>query len=402
VEAWVGNERTLRVRFETVEALRQEFQSNLSNGGLFVATEAACELREPVCVHIELAFANATFELPGEVVHVVPAELAATGATPGVALQLHENPAALCERLEPHMGGAPDGAPEYDVRRRWPRTRARVAARIGGEDGVVSGRTRDLSQGGALVGVDAAVETGQSVQLTLQHPTTGEEMEVAGRVVREVEGESGVTAVAVEFDLPDAQREAVEGFVEDIQRVEHARRLGGIVGAIESLGPQNIVQMFATTAPEGSVILRSGSEEGTIVFQGGLLRSARIGTLVGMKALVRMLAWSEGSFEFQASVEDGDVTGAPLPLEAALLDAARQLDEGGRVDATRFPLHAKLAIGPQAPGGRDLSKVEAAVLDLARVGFSVERVLEVIPEPDPEILRALDALSDEDLVELNA
>ena len=42
----------------------------------------------------------------------------------------------------------------------------------------------------------------------------------------------------------------------------------------------------------------------------------------------------------------------------------------------------------------DLSKVEAAVLDLARAGFTVRRILDFIPEPDSEIYRALESLSD--------
>jgi hypothetical protein len=42
----------------------------------------------------------------------------------------------------------------------------------------------------------------------------------------------------------------------------------------------------------------------------------------------------------------------------------------------------------------DLSKVEAAVLDLARAGFTVRRIVDFIPEPDSEIYRALGSLSD--------
>ena len=46
------------------------------------------------------------------------------------------------------------------------------------------------------------------------------------------------------------------------------------------------------------------------------------------------------------------------------------------------------------------SKVEAAVLDLATAGFTVQRALEVIPEPDPEIFRALQALVEAKLLAL--
>jgi hypothetical protein len=46
------------------------------------------------------------------------------------------------------------------------------------------------------------------------------------------------------------------------------------------------------------------------------------------------------------------------------------------------------------------SKVEAAILDLARAGFSVQRMLDVIPEPDPEIFRALQSLREAGLIEI--
>jgi hypothetical protein len=42
----------------------------------------------------------------------------------------------------------------------------------------------------------------------------------------------------------------------------------------------------------------------------------------------------------------------------------------------------------------DLSKVEAAVLDLVRAGFTVRRIVDFIPEPDSQIYRALESLSD--------
>jgi len=170
------------------------------------------------------------------------------------------------------------------------------------------------------------------------------------------------------------------------------------VGAIEALGPQSLVQMFATSAPEGTLYLRCGQEEGLIGFQSGLLRVARLGSSSGMKALVRMLSWREGSFEFHSRLEDAGGSEPPLPLEAAVLDAVRQIDEGGRIDQARFPLRAHTKAGSADAGGHDLSKVEAAVLDLARVGFTVGRIIEVIPVPDPEIFRALANLADAQIV----
>jgi hypothetical protein len=46
----------------------------------------------------------------------------------------------------------------------------------------------------------------------------------------------------------------------------------------------------------------------------------------------------------------------------------------------------------------ELSKTEAAVIDLVRAGFSVRRMVAIIPEPDPEIHRALASLHDQGVI----
>ena len=95
--------------------------------------------------------------------------------------------------------------------------------------------------------------------------------------------------------------------------------------------------------------------------------------------------------------------GAPLPLEAALLDAVRQMDEGDarRVASASRCTPRSLRRTPTSTRYESPTKVEAAILDLARAGFTVQRMLDVIPEPDPEIFRALQALRDAGLIELS-
>jgi hypothetical protein len=249
---------------------------------------------------------------------------------------------------------------------------------------------------------DGVVSLGESVRVTMQHPPTGEELSVAGTVVREVKNEERVEAVAIHFDPDEVERASVDRFIDTVLSIEHTRRLGGISGPIAELGPQSIVQMLANTAPQGTILLRSGEEEGIICFEGRLIRKVRLGSVSGMEALVRMLSWRDGTFEFHTTVEE---TGgeAPFPLEAALLDAMRQIDEGQRVDASGFPLQARIVATPAKDGAftGGLSKVEEALLDLASAGFTVQRALEVIPEPDPDIFRALRELIDGGMIDLH-
>lgn len=390
--------RRLRIAFESPANFQREFDSNLCNGGAFVRTEESFELRDGVEVELCFDYSGKSIVLEAEVVHTVPPEMAEMGTPAGVAVQFQLPIDELRNRLSEVGMPLPAAGPGKDPgRRNAPRRSVRVPAQIRARNDVVSGQTRDLSLTGVLVGVKGhGVPLGEPVQLVLEHPTTGRKHAIEGRVARHVETHGEISAVAVEFTLDETEREATERFVEELQGVEHTRRLGGISGPIEELGPRNLLQMFAHSAPRGTLVLRCDQQEGVICFEGSLLRLAQLGSTTGMDALVRMLGWREGVFEFHARIDEGLVTDPPFPLEAALADAVSQIDEGQTARPQRFPLHGRLVRIEDA----DLdaygspSKVEGALIDLAGAGFTLQRALELIPESDPEIFRALQALID--------
>jgi Tfp pilus assembly protein PilZ len=400
-----GN-RTLRISFESPEQFRREYESNLFNGGVFIPSDEAFELRETVRIELQLCYEHRAIGLEAEVVHTVTPEMAQVGGVPGVAVHFKGNVADVRATLERLVGESlpapePPPAPRPEAEARAaPRTPVRVAARIDDGEDVLDVRTRNLSKGGVLVDVgERSVPVGETIELTLRHPTTDEEIAVPGRVAREVETDGRVSALAIQFAPDEEERERVEDFVDEIQRTEHSRRLGGITGAIEELGPQNLVQMFSMSAPTGTLYLRREQQEGMIGFEGGLMRYALLGASKGMDALKRMLTWRDGAFEFHARLEEVDVKEPPLPLEAALLEAVRQLDEEGHAESRHFPLHAHFEVNEGADRcGSQLTKLEAAILDLARAGFTLQRMLDVIPESDPEILRAIESLADDELL----
>jgi hypothetical protein len=153
--------------------------------------------------------------------------------------------------------------------------------------------------------------------------------------------------------------------------------------------------MFGTSSPTGTLALRRGQQEGIIGFEGSMMRYVRLGGATGMKALVRLLGWKDGTFEFHARLDPIETAEAPLPLDAALLEGLHHLDELGRMDRGRFPPEASVRVGSGAgAAGQNPTKLEAAVLELARAGFTVQRILEVIPEPDLDIYGTLEFLVD--------
>ncbi len=362
--------RKLRVVFKNAEAFQKEYASNLLNGGIFVATEDELELRDRVSVVLVAQFSRQKVKFEGEVVHRVTPEMAQMGAEAGVAVQFDDPVTQVRAKLQPlrMAGGATEPAPADDPRRRAPRAPARVPARIDSSVRSFEGHTRDLSRSGVLVALSG------------EGPPVGEKNGI-------------VSAVGIEFAPGEGQRDGMERFVDDVQNVEHNRRLGGITGDISELGIHSLLQMFASTAKQGTLAIHRAEEEGLIGFDGGLMRFVKIGAASGMKALVRLMTWEAGSFEFHARLDPIQQSDVPLPVDAAMLEAVRMIDEGRLLDAGRFPGEAT----PQVDNAADvsgLSKLEAAVVDLARAGFTVQRMVDVIPEPDPEIYRALESLLD--------
>lgn len=413
--------RVLDIAFDSEEAFRAEYRSNIANGGIFVATDEPLEVREPVRVRIDLGFCEGRLELAGEVVHVVPTQMAVAGATPGVAVHFELTASEIRDRLQEWVPVDPEVEEQKrpSGRRRAPRTAARLRAEV--EDGQqtrLRGRTRNLSAAGVLV--DCAgdcLPLGTRVGLTLTHPLTGEKRPVSGRVVRHQTGPDGsILGMAVEFDGSESDREDLARFVADVKSGEHSRRLGGIRGDIAEVGIEGIVQMLAASAPQGVLSLTRGGEEGTLVFQGGELRAVVLGAQRGTKALASLLAWREGQFEFHSHLDEAPddwFDQEALSVEAALLDAARWADEQRRDGATAAEKALDDALVEEilAEAGTDLdqdddldpaailewraspdaalSETEESLRDLARVGMSVGKAIAVIPESDDEVRAVL-------------
>ena len=77
------------------------------------------------------------------------------------------------------------------------------------------------------------------------------------------------------------------------------------------------------------------------------------------------------------------------------------MDEGARIDSSTFPPDSRPSLTGGAECLAEPTKIESAVLDLVSVGFTIERILEVVPEPDPEIYGALESLLEQGAITLS-
>jgi Tfp pilus assembly protein PilZ len=450
----------LTVEFSTEAAFRSEYLSNIANGGIFIATQDDLVVCTAVVVRLCLSYCDRTLELPGEVVHCVPAEMAETGALPGVAIQFSLPAKELRAEFEPIVGIVEGNERiSRSGRRAAPRSPARIAVTLRASGyGERLLRTRDISSSGLLVTVtDEAIAIGEPVGISIVQPQSGEVMDVDGTIMRHLNTEDGVvTAMGVEFYVPEARQTEVSAFMNDVRAAEHTRRLGGISGPIAELGIENLLQMFGSSSPQGSLTLSRGCEEGIIAFKGGMLVAAKLGRCSQHDAIKQLLSWREGRFEFQACIDECelDADGASVSVTAAILEALGEIGESARAASSsgdlsaRAPvaeldLDADLGLSVNRTDDADLEveeivlyeqvvseqaetetsslnilphttfevdvaeadamrakldKTEEAVLDLASVDFSVRRITEVIPESEPDIHAALESLIERGLI----
>jgi Tfp pilus assembly protein PilZ len=391
--------RVFGLEFASAEEFQQEHTANLVNGGVFIATTEPVAPRELVAVELTLAGETHKIRLDGEIVHIVPPEMAEAGAVPGVAVQFACTQTALRAALEPLVQAAGVSRPEPpdSGRRKAPRVPAQVPIRIKGPGISLRGHTRDISLCGVLVSAPGeSMPVGTPLHLTIDHPSSGESLGVDATVTRQVASKSGVVALAIEFNPPPEREDEVRCFIADLQSAEHSRRLGGMRGSLSEVGTQNLLQMLGKTAPCGTLTIHHENEEVVIGFDGEMLCYVQLGTISGLKALTRLLGWEDGSFEFHARLEPMATEESPKRLDAALLQATRDLDELHTLDLSLFPPDAKVSFQsiPAGPGSEEASKVEDAVLDLARGEFTVRRIVDMIPEPDVEVYRALTLFAD--------
>ena len=408
--------RTLQMRFETSAALRAEFEKNIANRGIFVATEAEFEVRQTVEVEVVLGYAGAASApvvLRGEVVHRVSPAMARNGGRPGVAVQFEDSVAELRARFAPLLGAEPLPDPDLDrageLRRSARREPVRVPVRVEpAKRKAFSTTSRDLSATGVLLSIrEEGLAVGEVVRIGLRHPAGDASVEIDGRVVREVKDKRGKpAAVAVAFDRNQAAKPGARELIEALRQASHHGRLGGISGSIVDLGLPNMLQMFGSSAQQGTLVVEREGEQGWIAFADNQFVAAELGSLTGKRAVEELLGWTEGRFEFESRV-DGTLLAraARESLAAVVLEAVCARDERGRpgTGANRPAASAAApVISPNATFQVDieqeeiarpsLDKTEQAVLDLARAGMNLARIEAVIPESAERVRTAMASL----------
>jgi hypothetical protein len=168
-----------------------------------------------------------------------------------------------------------------------------------------------------------------------------------------------------------------------------------VQGRLDEVPLVDVLQLLSTSKKTGAIVIR-GYRQGRVHLRGGKAVAAAIDadlSLSPKKALLRMVGWTQGAFEFVP--QEGEPT--PFPAEIAesteqlVMEALHQQDEiasGGLPAATAaigiaMPLNAKL---------RDLPPDELDLMQLVHNYGVVQAVLDRAAASDLEVSRKLASL----------
>jgi len=395
----------LLARFESAEEFRDEFHQNIARGALFIPTVEPYTPHQTVDVTLDLAFCGEGLSLSGEVIVVVDPALAKVGATTaGISLRLTGAASALRERLEDLTGLdlAPPKPTNRADRRRSTRSHSDADIVIWSPDGEFSGATANLCYTGVLALIPmVSIPIGTVVRVHLANPTVELDLTVDGKVVHRRRCDGGVTAHGIQLHYPADRIDEVMAFIEFLQSFDRARRLAIVSGEIDASGLGAVLDMFVNTAPAGTLCVTRGEDEGKIVFSENYILRCTVGMVSGMKALARLVRWTEGRFEFHHDLQLSGEPDDPQPFDAAMMVASIHADELARIGFDASATSGTFRIDPEGKKKHyeSLTDLEREVLECAAEGFSARAISDVVTAPDSDIYKAFVVLLDLGVIE---
>lgn len=100
-----------------------------------------------------------------------------------------------------------------------------------------------------------------------------------------------------------------------------------IQGTVESTGISGVLQIPTLSNSSGILTVTSGVEGAEVYYKNGKVIHAELGEVIGSAAIIELMRWDEGQFEF----DDQDINGIPatidVDLQYIILEAMRIIDE---------------------------------------------------------------------------
>ena len=166
-----------------------------------------------------------------------------------------------------------------------------------------------------------------------------------------------------------------------------------MAGSIEEIPLPDLLQLLSTSRKSGVLVVRSDQHLGRLFFRKGQIYFANLENHYNVgprKAFVRMLGWTQGSFELEPPDESAVLEEMDESTEALLMEGMRQLDEY-RVQLEKLPAFSS-PLGVPRPlkaRHRDLGPDELDVFQAATEVKTVAALFDHSPLTDLMIAEKL-------------
>jgi hypothetical protein len=168
-------------------------------------------------------------------------------------------------------------------------------------------------------------------------------------------------------------------------------------GSIQDIPLADVLQWLATSRKTGTLRVR-GNSLGELFLRQGRVYYAHIqgsGTLKAEKALLRMMGWSEGTFELDSvTVDPPDGKELSVGLEHILMEAARVQDELAHLaERQKIPVGAVGLTIPSATPWRELEPDQIDIVQAVAEGHDWPTILDRLEADDVALTRTAVELS---------
>jgi CheY-like chemotaxis protein len=173
-----------------------------------------------------------------------------------------------------------------------------------------------------------------------------------------------------------------------------------VAGTLTEIALVDLLQIFKMNRKNGTLNLKRERETGRIFIREGSVINARIGGVDGEKAIMRMISWQDGTFDFKPGPTPAE-TKIHQPTENLIMEGLRQFDELNRLKDQLLPKETSLILKKRFKGPESkLRPVTREVLKLLEYFNVVGDILDNSMFADLEIYRTMNALLDQGIIEV--
>jgi hypothetical protein len=253
----------------------------------------------------------------------------------------------------------------------------------------------DLSYNGMLALLPSVdLDDVADLLVVIEHPGSGERVELEARIANQTRCDDGVMAVGVRFVYELDRVDEISRFIDDLRSFHHARSLATISGSIADTPLESVLETFVSASESGTLCLTRGDERGKIAYQDGEILYVATGMLSGAKALDRMFTWNDAQFEFRPEVEPMDGVCGRLPFAPAVLAAVVARDELAQLDLSGFDSNATFEVDGErlSAVASTLDEIGREIAEHARMGFPLGAMLDMLECSDARIYKTVTEL----------